>query len=223
MYQSWRRLLFLHWACSPADVQARLPAGLTVETWDGRAWVGLVAFRMEGVRPRFCPALPGVSDFPELNVRTYVHDAKGRSGVWFFSLDCPQRLAVWTARVFFGLPYFRARINERVGGVISYSCRRMGARGAARLEYRGVGESAPAHAGTIEEFLVERYRLFSMKGARLLTGEVWHEPYPLQRVEVGKWSDLPLRQAGIDVAGAAPEHFAFSPGVDTRIFGLTSA
>src|SRR5690606_3907172 len=69
--------------------------------------LGVVPFRMEGVMRRFLPDLPGVSAFPELNVRIYV-EAEGKPGVWFLSLDASNSLAVWAARRFFHLPYHRA-------------------------------------------------------------------------------------------------------------------
>jgi uncharacterized protein len=220
MHQNWRRLLFLHWAWDAAAVQATLPPGLTVETCDGRAWLGVISFKMESVRPRFCPAIPGISDFPELNVRTYVRDQQGRSGVWFYSLDCAQPLAVWTARTFFGLPYFHAQMSEQVAERIFYRCRREGFSEVADFEYRGLGEVRRANRETIEEFLVERYRLFAARRGRLLTGEVWHEPYLLQEADVERWSVAPLKQAGFDPESRPPDHAIFSPGVDTRIFGV---
>ena len=223
MYQNWRRLLFLHWAWDAARVQASLPAGLAVDTWGGRAWLGVIPFMMEDVRPRFCPAIPGISNFPELNVRTYVRDAKGRGGVWFYSLDCAKPLAVWAARAFFGLPYFHARMRERAGKNILYDSQRRGIEETARFEYRGAGNAEHAGEGTLEQFLIERYRLFALRRGRLLTGEVWHEPYPLQRAEVARWDAAPLRQAGFDAAGAAPDHVIFSRDVDTRIFGIEPA
>lgn len=222
MYQNWRRLLFLHWARDAAEVQATLPDGLIVDTWDGRAWLGIVPFRMTGVRPRFLPAMPWLSDFPELNVRTYVRDGQGRRGVWFYSLDCAQPVAVWAARVLFGLPYFHAEMRERVGDRISYDCRRKESDGNAHFEYRGAGNPERAGEGTIEQFLIERYRLFAVRRGCLLTGEVWHEPYPLQRADVTEWSVAPLRQAGFNMGDAAPDHAIFSPGVDVRIFGIES-
>ncbi len=222
MHQRWRRLLFLHWDWDPAAVQAVLPAGLTVDTWENRAWLGVVPFAMEGVRPRFLPAVRGISDFPELNVRTYVRDARGRAGVWFQSLDCAQPLAVMAAQIFFGLPYFRAEMRERVGagGRVDYECRRRGTGVFARFKYGGAGAGGRAGEGTLEEFLVERYRLFAVRGGRLLTGEVWHDPYSLRRAEVAEWSDLPLRQAGFDPRGGAPAHAVFAPGVDVHVFGV---
>ena len=116
MYQRWYDLLFLHWAWDAAEIQATLPAGLTVDTFDGQAWLGVVPFAMSGVRPRGLPAVGGLSAFLELNLRTYVHAADGTPGVWFYSLDCEQRLAVMIARTLFGLPYRHARMARR-GGV----------------------------------------------------------------------------------------------------------
>ena len=87
MYQRWEELLFLHWPVEPQVVAEVLPPGLGVDTYKGKAWLGVVPFSMRGVRPRFLPAVPGLSSFPELNLRTYVVDKRGRPGVWFYSLD----------------------------------------------------------------------------------------------------------------------------------------
>jgi uncharacterized protein YqjF (DUF2071 family) len=219
MYHNWRRLLFLHWAWEAAAVQATLPPGLTVETWDGRAWIGVVPFAMRRVRPRFLPQMGRLSNFLELNVRTYVRDAHGRTGVWFYSLDCSQSLAVWAARKFFGLPYFCADLRERKqDGMTYYHCQREGSRAVAHFEYVRQGEPAWAMAGSLEEFLVERYRLFARRNGRLLTVEVSHEPYPLQPVEVIRWGTSPLVQAGFDPGDAPPDHAVFARGVDVEIF-----
>lgn len=101
MRQRWEKLLFLHWAWDAAEVQRTLPLGLTVDTFEGRAWLGVVPFFMRDVRPAWVPSVPGISNFLELNVRTYVFDGRGRPGIWFYSLDCNQRLAVRAARTFF--------------------------------------------------------------------------------------------------------------------------
>ena len=102
MHQSWRRLLFLHWEVDPAVLASRLPAGLHLDLHGGKAWLGVVPFLMCDVRPRGLPAVPGLSNFPELNVRTYVHDKNGVAGVWFFSLDAGQRPADREARTLLG-------------------------------------------------------------------------------------------------------------------------
>jgi hypothetical protein len=113
MLQRWEKLAFLQWRWDANEIQRKLPPGLFVDTFQGDAWLAIVPFYMRGIRPRFCPPVPGISDFLELNVRTYVHDEQGRPGVWFYSLDCNQPLAVWTARTFFRLPYQHARMEAR--------------------------------------------------------------------------------------------------------------
>ena len=223
MWQSWKRLLFLHWELDPADIQRTLPAGLTVDTWHGRAWIGVVPFFMCGVRPRFCPAVPWLSDFLELNVRTYVRDATGRPGVWFYSLDCNQPIAVAIARSVFRLPYFHARMRAQMGpesDFIYYDCRRAGAPTTSHYEYRAQGPVHRAVGGSLEEFLVERYRLFSEKNGVLYSGEVWHQPYEIATADAPRWCPEPIRQAGFEGITQPPDHSIVSTGVDVRVFPL---
>src|SRR5688572_14180894 len=112
MKQKWRNLLFLHWAIEPHLVQSTLPKGLTVDIFKDKAYIGISPFWLEDVRPRFFPPVPGISNFFEINVRTYVHDETGLPGVWFYSLDANQFLAVTLARIFYGLPYRYCEINS---------------------------------------------------------------------------------------------------------------
>ncbi len=223
MFQKWRRLLFLHWEVDADAVQASLPHGLEVDTFDGRAYVGVVPFFMQDVRPALCPPVYWLSDFPELNVRTYVRDRAGRAGVWFYSLDCSQPVAVWAARTFFKLPYFRARMRAQVGPesrFVYYDCRRSGQRETAHYEYRAAGEAGRSEVGSLEAFLVERYRLFAYRNRQLYSGRVWHHPYEVAETEVPRWSAVPLKQAGFDVGAVPPDHSLISAGVDVQIFPL---
>jgi uncharacterized protein YqjF (DUF2071 family) len=185
MAMRWDDLLFAHWAVD-ADALARLiPDGLELETYEGTAYVGLVPFEMRGVRPRRVPPLPWLSRFPELNVRTYVR-CGDRSGVWFFSLDAANPVAVRTARRWFHLPYFDARMSIRRGrdGGVTYRSRRTH-RGAPAAElaarYGPIGPVARAEAGSLEAFLTDRYCLYASDGAgRIYRGEIDHPPWPLQ-------------------------------------------
>ena len=231
MLQRWEQLLFLHWRWDPAEIQRTLPTGLTVDTFQGDAWLAIVPFFMRGIRPRFCPPVPGVSNFLELNVRTYVRDEQGRHGVWFYSLDCNQPLAVWTARTFFHLPYQHARMSappwlrspERGSASgIDYACQRRGEPSPSRFRYSIAKETREAEPGSLEFFLAERYLLFSQTPRGIRCGQVNHKPYPLANVELETWDAKPLLQAGFADPGRVPDHVIGSPGVDVRVYPLTT-
>lgn len=226
MYQKWRELLFLHWTMDPEVIQATLPPGLEVETFEGRAWIGVVPFLMRSIRPRFLPALPYVSNFLEANVRTYVRDQQGRSGVWFYSLDCDRGLAVATARRFFSLPYFQASMQAKraAEGLLDYRVQRRGKSSESRFLYGGEGETRQATEGSLEHFLAERYRLFAWRPGpqRLLTGEVEHAPYPLQSARLEDADARLIDWAGFPAPSGPAEHALFSPGVDVRVRGVES-
>jgi uncharacterized protein len=230
-YQSWHDLLFVHW-CLPVDVcQRLLPAGLTVDTCQGSAWIGLVAFWMSGVRPPWFPAIPYLSRFAETNLRTYVRAGDHEPGIWFFSLEAAWLPAVLVARARWRLPYHWARMRvRRRGNLVSYASRRWlepSARAniAAQLEAAG-GPSdppgTPAKAGTLEEFLVERYVFYNLdRHGRLQQGRVRHRPYPLISARL-KSLDQSLTAASGPLVGDPPDHVIFSPGVDVEIVGLQS-
>lgn len=225
MRQTWRDLLFLHWRWEVSEIASRLPQGLTVQEFDGSAWIGLVAFRMEDIRLLSLPPIPFVSAFPELNLRTYVQDRQGRPGVWFFSLDAGHPLAVWAARTFFHLPYFTADMHARIDaqGFVRYESHRKGTPGdrEVRLRYKAVGEPRTALEGSLEAFLCERYRLFSSSPSQgLLTGRVWHEPYTLQEPAVTEWDDHLFELDDFPRPGRPPDHAIFSPGVSVETFAL---
>lgn len=184
----WHRLLFAHWRVPAAALRPHLPLELEPDEFDGSAWLGVVPFRMTGVRPRCLPALPRLSSFCELNVRTYVTRG-GRPGVWFFSLDAADRIAVRAARAGFHLPYFDARMRLDVGegGWIHYHSERShrGAPAASfAARYRPDGEPFRAAPGSLEEFLTARHCLYTVdRRGRVLRGDIFHEPWPLQRAE----------------------------------------
>jgi len=187
MAMRWSRLLFMHWPVSVDQLRPHLPPMLEIDTFDGSAWIAIVPFTMSGVRARFTPALPGIGAFHELNVRTYVtHD--GKPGVWFFSLDAADRVAVKAARLTFHLAYFNARmsLSER-DGIIQYESTRTDRRAnaaALRCSYRPTGAFVEAARGSLEAFLTNRYRLFASdlpphEPRRLWVGEIDHDPWML--------------------------------------------
>jgi uncharacterized protein len=213
MAQSWHDLLFAHWPVEAAVLRAKVPAQLEIDTFLGQAWMAVVPFRMSGVRLRWTPSLPWLSKFPELNVRTYVV-ATGKPGVWFFSLDAGNSLAVTTARRWFHLPYFRARMSceERDGWVHYKSERTHRAAPEAILEgrYRPIGETFESKQASLEHFLTERYCLYAADGAdRILRGEIHHPPWKLQMAEAEFTENTMSNAAGISLPAQKPLlHFA---------------
>jgi uncharacterized protein YqjF (DUF2071 family) len=221
-YQRWNQLLFAHWPVDPDVVQATLPRGLTVDTFAGAAYVGIVPFAMARVRPAYLPPLPGLSWFLELNVRTYVFDSAGRPGVWFYSLDCNQALAVAIARRLFHLPYYRARMSVcSRDGTVAYDCRRRAdSAPQARFAWTPGADATSAVAGTLEFFLIERYLLYAADPAgRLYTGRVHHAPYVLSSAKLSVFSTEPARQAGLHLKGD-PTSVLAAPSVNVSIFPL---
>ena len=158
MYQTWRSLLFLHWEIPAAKIQATLPQGLTVDMYKGKAYIGLVPFFMRHIRPRFLPPVPGISNFLETNVRTYVYDKHGTPGVWFYSLEANQWLAVKVARTFFRLPYFYASMSanqEELSQPIDYKTARQGTSQSSNFHYHSEGPIRYAEPGSFEFFLLQ--------------------------------------------------------------------
>lgn len=207
--QSWCDLLFAHWPVPVALLRPLVPEALTIQTFDGSSWVGVVPFRMEGVMRRPWPDLPWISAFPELNVRLYV-EKDGKPGVWFLSLDAANPVAVWAARTFFHLPYYWARMDARPtdDGIAYASIRR---RDDVRFEAHYQPCSAPymATPGTLEHFLTERYCLYAQtKDGRLLRTEVHHVPWPLQRAEADIARNEVLAPWGLPTDGDPLLHFA---------------
>ena len=224
--QRWRQVLFFHWAVPAAALQARLPAPLVVDTFQDRAYVGLIALTMPEVRFRWLPSLPALTRLHTLNLRTYVQRDGCEPGVWFFSLDTTHPLAVITGRLGWRLPYHLATIRrQREGRTLAFHSRRLvpgpvPAQLAARCR---VGAAlGAAQPGTLEHFLVERYLLYTDCGARgRRVGQVHHPPFALYRATVESLDETMLRAAGLAVPQTAPlAHY--SPGVDTELFGLRS-
>ncbi len=214
MKQVWHDLLFMHWPAATEQLRPLIPAELEIESYEGSAWVGVVPFHMSGIRAHRMPPIPGTSAFPELNVRTYVR-AGGKSGVWFFSLDAANSLAVAGARHFYHLPYFHARMHARVGprSEIEYDSHRTH-RGAPSADFRGCyraldGTAFQARRGSLEYFLVERYCLYAASGNRIFCGEIDHAPWPLQRAEAEIEVNTMALASGITLPASKPLlHFA---------------
>ncbi|MCZ6679154.1 MAG: DUF2071 domain-containing protein [Candidatus Poribacteria bacterium] len=213
MSMCWHDLLFMHWPVHVDVLRPLIPPELALDTFDRQAWIGVVPFRMSGVRPRYVPTLPWMSAFPELNVRTYV-TIEDKPGVWFFSLDAANPLAVWIGRWTFHLPYYAARMSlMEVNGRFQYDSTRTHRKAPPANfvgRYRPIGDVYCAEKGTIDYFLTDRYCLYtSDRTGRIWCGDIHHRPWPLQPAEAETQSNTMTAPLGIDLPKTAPLlHFA---------------
>ncbi len=227
MRQDWHHLSFLHWVVPGEQLRPLVPSELELDLFEGQAYVGIVAFTMTGVRPVWAPAIAPLSNFHETNVRTYVHFRGQDPGVWFFSLDAANRLAVLLARAWFHLPYFFARMTLTAAppsapAQCSYASTRLWPRpipASAVLRAMPLGSPAPASPGTLEHFLAERYLLYTQRRGRLFRGQVHHTPYPLQPALISMVDESLIAAAGLTRPASAPlGHYA--RGVQVEVFPL---
>lgn len=214
MAMRWHDLMFMHWPVPAAALRPLIPRRLDLDTFDGHAWLGVVPFRMTGVRPRLVPPVPGMSAFPELNVRTYV-TADDKPGVWFFSLDASNPVAVRVARWTYHLNYLDARMSTaRTGDEVTYRSTRThrGERPADFVaRYGPKGEPFRAQPGTLEYFLTERYCLYAADpaGERVWRGDIAHAPWPLRPGWAAVESNTMAAPLGVSLPDGDPLlHFA---------------
>jgi uncharacterized protein YqjF (DUF2071 family) len=208
MAQTWEDLLFVHYRVPPEALARHVPQGLEIDQHEGSGWLGVTPFVITGFRLRGTVPLPGISSFPELNVRTYV-TVEDKPGIWFFSLDTSSRLAVEGARRAYKLPYFHARMSVRRGGDIDYASDRTGGedrRFAGR--YRPTGPTFNAEPASLEYFLAERYCLYALDCGALHRADIHHPPWPLQDAEAELEAN-PMAPAGLELPPERPLlHFA---------------
>lgn len=233
MRMTWDELTMLHWRYPAAEVQALLPDGLTVETFDGSAWIGLVPFQMRVDLP-FLPTMARILHFPETNVRTYVSGRTGEPGVYFFSLEASSLSAVVAARAGYQVPYFWADMSiarvepagldfdsnhtDHRGRRYRYESTRRWPRprGAHSLVDVEVGDRfIPGEAGELDHFLTARWALFGDVGPWISYATMFHEPWPLHHAEVIEWDDQLVAASGLSQPVGDPL-VHYSPRVSVR-------
>jgi uncharacterized protein YqjF (DUF2071 family) len=222
MFQRWHDLLFMHWPVPVEVLRSQIPPELMIDSFEGHAWLAVVPFRMSNIYPRGLFPVPWLSAFAELNVRTYVVK-DGKPGVWFFSLDAANPVAVSIARNWFKLPYFNAQMQcLGQGKTIAYSSQRThkNAPGCEFIaDYCPMTDAQIPQPGTLEYFLTARYSLYTAdKAGNIYRGEIDHEPWPLQLAE----ADVKVNTmtAPIDVKLVGEPLLHFSKVIAVKVWGL---
>jgi uncharacterized protein YqjF (DUF2071 family) len=218
MHQKWGKLLFMHWRIDESLLRPLIPEQLTIDTFDGSAWIAVVPFTMWDIRafPPYIPPVPGLSAMHELNVRTYV-TYDNFPGVWFFSLDCNCASAVLGARMFYYLNYLSADITlEQTSNMIDYGLARIDKPPANFRASWSIGEQLSTSApGSIEFFLTERYCLYSASNEKLYRSRIYHQPWPLQTATLHSMSSTLIQSLDLPEPEGAPLlHYAEEISVD---------
>jgi uncharacterized protein YqjF (DUF2071 family) len=222
MKQTWHDLLFAHWPIPPDTLRPLVPSQLALDTFGGHCWIGLVPFWMSGIRARGFPPLPGLSRFPELNLRTYVTHS-GKPGVYFFSLDAANSAAVWGARTFYRLPYFHATMEStELNGRIVYSCVRRAGLAEFRATYGPIGPVRIRARGTLEDFLTARFCLYTTHKNKVYRCEIHHPPWPLQDADA-EFERNSLATAANIILPSSPPVLHFSERLEVLIWPLRRA
>lgn len=206
MRQTWNDLLFAHWPVDKVALRQLVPARFEIDLFEEEAWLGVVPFRMTDVAPRLVPPLPWVSAFPELNVRTYV-SLDGKPGVYFFSLDAGNPVAVGAARTLLNLPYYSADMRAEARGEDVYYRSRRRSTPAAEFEatYRGMGDRYPPTPRTLEHFLTERYCLYALNHRSIAYRlEIHHAPWALESAQATIVKNTMAEAAGVRLPALAP-------------------
>jgi uncharacterized protein YqjF (DUF2071 family) len=217
--QTWRDLMFAHWPVSRDLLRERVPSRLEIDTFDGQAWLGVIPFRVTDWTARGIPAIPWISSYNELNVRTYVV-YQGIPGVYFFSLDADSTIAVAGATALFHLPYYLAQMTvEDDRNYINFQSRRVGSDEVEfRARYGTAGPSFEPKAQTLEHWLTERYCLYAVDSAnRAYRVEIHHLPWQLQSAEATITANTMPTAARLQLPSMAPL-LHFSRRQDTLIW-----
>jgi uncharacterized protein YqjF (DUF2071 family) len=222
MGQTWTDLLFAHWPVTREELERVVPAPLLIDEFEGTPWIGITPFRVENLRLRGTPPVPPFSEFPELNVRTYV-TVDGAPGIYFLSLDAASGAAVHAARLGYRLPYFKSEISIRKdGSAIAYDASRVSEDGPPAefsARYGPTGGRVSERPDSLARWLTERYCLYTLDEAqRVHRGEIHHPPWPLRRA----WAEIDHNSMaaphGIELEGEPLLHF--SPRQDVALWPI---
>ena len=222
LVQEWRNLTFMHWEVSPEKLQPHIPEGLEIDLFDGKAYVGTIPFQMRNVRPRLLPSVPGISTFPEFNVRTYV-TKNGKPGVLFLTLDAQSRVTCFYAPRKYGLPYRYAKCNVHVESEKHYSWTSRRKDGGQSLigTTKRLGPVERAAEGSLEYFLFERYSLYTWHNGVLKRAYTHHLPWKYSTAEVEMQSNTLLDSYNLNVKDSLqPEYIHMSPGVEVQTWNI---
>ncbi|MAH91504.1 MAG: hypothetical protein CMA11_07020 [Euryarchaeota archaeon] len=220
LVQEWRNLTFMHWEVEPQNLAPHIPKGLEIDLFEGKAYVGAIPFEMRNVRPRLLPSLPGVSTFPEFNIRTYVKK-NGIPGVLFLTLDAQSRVTCWHAPRSYGLPYRYAKCSLKITDKeYAWKSRRSSDGVILEGKCKLKGEQRQAEKDSLEYFLFERYSLYTEHKKKLHMAYTLHKPWTFQDGEVEIVENTLTESFNLNIDVMKPQYIHASKGVYVHTWSI---
>lgn len=183
-YQEWNKSLFMHWTVDPAIIEPLIPADITLDLFEGKAWVSVVAFTMQKIRPRHLPFFKPISDFHEINVRTYV-TKNNKPGVYFINIEAQKAVSVFLSRNISGLPYEKAVMHRKEQPALCiYTSSNLPKKFHLHAEYEITKKDITKTP--LDLFLTERYCLYVPVQNQFYRYNIHHVAWPLQAVTIHK-------------------------------------
>lgn len=221
LIQEWKYLTFMHWEVSPKILSKYIPKDMELDLFEGKAYIGLIPFLMKDVHPRLLFPIGGISNFPEFNIRTYVK-LNNKPGVFFLTLDAQSYITCLYAPYAYGLPYNYSKGNIKVDNkkyIWKSNRRRKGFElsGFSILE----SEAMIPSKGSLEEFLFERYCLFSLRNNKICIGYIKHNPWNIHRAHAKLQTNKLTKSFDLGIKNLLmPELVHMSKGVTVNAWSL---
>lgn len=181
-YQEWNKAIFLHWEIEKEIVEKWIPSGVKIDTYNGKAWISLVAFTMENIRPRLLPAFSPISNFHEINLRTYVIK-ENKPGVYFLNIEAQKWFSAYISRKISGLPYQKSDITHDIKEKKLFAhFKKKGFN--LEIDYK-IGNLI-ADKNALDVFLSERYCLYLDLNNEIIRYEIHHLPWQINELTCTK-------------------------------------
>ncbi|MBV7441585.1 DUF2071 domain-containing protein [Weeksellaceae bacterium TAE3-ERU29] len=211
-YQEWNRAIFLHWQVELLELQKFVPDELEIDLFDGKAWVSVVAFTMEKIRPRYLPSFSPISNFDEINIRTYVK-ANGKSGVYFLSIEGGKKLSCQISKAISELPYRYSKTKRTENKYISNNSQY-----DDHLEIEFSIGAENNEKTKLDKWLTERYALFQDTPTKAINEfEIHHLEWETNDIELKKLIfDYPRFQ---NLIQNQPDRIHYSKGIQVVAWG----
>lgn len=210
-YQEWNRVLFFHWEVPIEILDKLVPKELKIDTFNGKAYISIVPFTMENIRPKYLPAIGFISNFHEINVRTYVEN-NGKKGVYFLNIEAEKFLSAFVSKQLSGLPYEKATIKRTANSYQSNNPSK-----GFHLSVDFTIDQPIHNKSNLDKWLTERYCLYLKECEHVYRYDIHHKEWELNQIKIDRF-DLAYQLGNLKIINE--NYFAhYSKGIEVVAWG----